>query len=82
MLRKRLEAASDNVKIIKPGLCAPRIEKKKADACFVVTRQWGRSHLDCYAFKGSSSEILAATVIGEQLSNWYYKNAANASRKY
>tara|TARA_R110002020_G_scaffold2447_3_gene11435 strand:+ start:3889 stop:4503 length:615 start_codon:yes stop_codon:yes gene_type:complete len=75
MLRTRLEAASDKLKSINPAYAAPAIEKKKADACFVVTATMGdESHPTVTLLRQFRSEILAGTVIGEQFINWYYKN--------
>jgi hypothetical protein len=81
MLRSKLEAASEKLKSINPGYTVPIVEKKKPDACFVVTATMGdENHPTVILMRHFRSEILSGTSIGEWFIRWYYKNGSKLAK--
>lgn len=81
ILRNRLDNASEKLKSINPSYAAPVIEKKKPDACFVVTATMGNeNHPNVILLRQFRSEILSGTHIGEFFIRWYYKNGPGLAK--
>ncbi|MDR0233544.1 MAG: hypothetical protein LBI31_01865, partial [Zoogloeaceae bacterium] len=81
MLRNRLEAASEKLKSINPSYIAPAVEKKKPDACFIVTATMGdENHPTVILLRQFRSEVLSGKPVGEWLIRWYYKNGPKLAK--
>lgn len=81
MMRSRLDAASEKLKLLNPSYVAPVVEKKKPDACFVVTATMGdENHPTVTLLRQFRAEFLSGTPIGEAFIHWYYRNGPKLAR--
>lgn len=81
MLRSKLDAASEKLKLLNPSYVAPVVEKKKPDACFVVTATMGdEDHPTVTLLRQFRDEFLLGTPIGEAFIYWYYRNGPRLAR--
>lgn len=75
ILTNMLNEASSKLKALDPDYSAPTIEKKKPDACFVVTATVGDEyHPAVILLRKFRNEFLAGNVVGNAFIRWYYKN--------
>lgn len=82
LMQSRLDSASNKLQSLKPGYVAPVIEKKKPDACFVVTATVGdESHPAVFTLRKFRAEILSGNWGGEMFIDWYYTNGPKLARK-
>lgn len=81
MIQQKLEAASNKLKLLNPEYVAPTIEKKKPDACFVVTATMGdERHPTVSLLREFRATVLSGSVAGEEFIRWYYQNGPKLAR--
>ncbi|MER3055029.1 CFI-box-CTERM domain-containing protein [Xanthomonas hortorum] len=81
MLQQKLDSASEKLKSLNPDYIAPTIEKKKADACFVVTATMGdENHPTVSLLREFRATILSGSYAGEAFIRWYYQNGPRLAR--
>lgn len=81
MLQQKLDSASGKLKSLNPDYIAPTIEKKKADACFVVTATMGdENHPTVSLLREFRATILSGSYAGEAFIRWYYQNGPRLAR--
>ncbi len=81
ILRGRLDAATEKLKSLNPGYTAPAIEKKKPDACFVVTATMGDDkHPTVALLRQFRAEFLSGSPMGEAFIRWYYQNGPKLAK--
>ena len=73
-LRERLDQAVEGIREIDPGYAPPAIEKKKADACFVITATMGDfNHPDVVYLRRFRDGWIRKQPCGEAFINSYYR---------
>lgn len=81
MLRDRFDAASEKLISLNPEYVAPAVDKKKPDACFVVTATMGdEKHPTVTLLRQFRAEFLSGTPMGEAFIRWYYQNGPKLAR--
>lgn len=74
LLRKRMDQAIETIRSIDPSYAAPVIEKKKAEACFVVTATLGDfNHPDVVLLRGFRDTWILKRPWGSRFVNLYYR---------
>jgi hypothetical protein len=73
-LRERMDQAVADIRTLEPSYAAPTIEKKKADACFVVTATMGDfNHPKVVLLRRFRDDWLLKKVWGHMLVGAYYR---------
>lgn len=79
-LRAQLESAANDLRTLDPSYQPPAIEKKKADACFVVTATMGdEGHPTVTLMRRFRDEKMLKTSLGRQFITAYYRFGPKAA---
>ncbi|MGH1450621.1 MAG: tetratricopeptide repeat protein [Pseudomonadaceae bacterium] len=74
IVRGELEAASEKLKLLDPDYVTPIVEKKRPDACFVVTATMGdENNPTVTLLRRFRAEVLSGNPAGDRFISWYYK---------
>jgi tetratricopeptide (TPR) repeat protein len=81
LIRARLDSAAAELKEIDPNYAVPVIQKKTAEACFVVTATMGNSHHPTvFLMRRFRDEWLAQRSWGETTIIYYYRVGPSVAR--
>lgn len=74
LLKERLESASSKIRLADPTYVAPEVEKKQADACFVITATFGDfDHPTVTFLRGFRDQWLLVRPWGKYAIKMYYR---------